>query len=156
MELRNGQLQVVHALDDPNGITFEGARLRVTAYADLPDQSVTVQLEFQQDGRRDSAIDRIDWRPLHTHGNGNVGPDHCRLRTIVGTHRHEFSLNWLSDLGRLRTGNLPIAVPVNPDPPDLRSLLEFAEACFRVGGLVTIGPPPWESTLFPRTTDDSN
>ena len=150
VEFNRGKLQLVHALDI-EGVTIEGLLLRIIAFADFPEEAVTVQLEYSQAGRRDSAVDRINWRPLHTHENGNKGPAEYRLITIEGTHRHSFEHNWLTAEARLRKSNLPVAVPLNPEPDSFEALLAFLGECFRINGLRVIEHPPWrEETLFSR------
>lgn len=114
----------------------------------MKEEAVTVQLEYEQEGRRDKAIDRINWRPIHTHNNGNKGPKEHRLREMEGSHHHSFALNWLTSETRLRLRNLPVAEPLVPDPADFKSLLAFVEDVFRIEGLSESSPPPWEESLF--------
>jgi hypothetical protein len=106
------------------------------------------QLECNQDDRRDFAIDRIDWRPWHTHENKWRGPSEFRGVKITGTHRHSFDLNWFPSEARLLTSNLPIAVPLTDDIPDFAALLAFVAQEFRIADAGVIGVPPWERDLL--------
>lgn len=130
------------------GVTIEGLLLRGSALKNHPDEAVTFQLEFAHEpGRRDLAVDRIDWRPLNEHTNGGKGPKEFRYLLLAETHHHAFDLNWLPDEGRLRKSNLPIAQPVNPDLADFDKLVEFVKKCFRIIDL-EIPVPPWEADLL--------
>jgi hypothetical protein len=143
--------EILFALDDLSGATIDGARVRLKAIDDLPEQAVMVQLEYPQSDRRDHAIDRINWKPIHDHCNQGKGPEEYRFIPFEGTHRHAFDLNWLPEEGRLLVKNLPVALPVRPDPATYQELLEFAGECFRINNLTAIEPPPWkEETLFPQ------
>ena len=60
---------------DIDGVTVEHLFLRARAFRNRPDEDVLFQLEYAHDlKRRDTAIDRIDWRPIHTHNNKEQGP----------------------------------------------------------------------------------
>ena len=144
----NGYLSLVAPLEI-EGVTIEGLVLRATAYKDLPDEAVMFQVEFPHDrNRRDNAIQRIDWRPLHIHNNHGKGPPQYRLQLINGTHHHSFELNWLVPERRLRKTNLPVAEPISPDIQDFTALLDFVAESFRIKKLDAVRAPPWERDLL--------
>lgn len=143
----NDRLVLVAALD-VDGVTIEGMLFRATAMKDRPEAALTFQLEYRLPPRRDDAIERIDWRPLHTHTNNGRGPPEHRYTIQHGSHHHPFHLNWLPEENRMRTTNLPIAVPIVPDIPDFPSLLEFGRKCLRIGNLMALPAPPWEGRLL--------
>lgn len=143
----NQRLTLVIVLEI-EGVVIEGLLLRGSAYKDRPDEAVLFQLECNHDpARRDRAIERIDWRPLHTHTNGGKGPKELRHKLISGTHHHRFELNWLISEERMRLSNLPIAEPVNLDIRSYEKLIDFVGECFRITEL-KLPPPPWEAKLL--------
>lgn len=145
---RDGQRLMLVAALDIDGVTVEGLVLRGTALKDCPDEAVMFQLEFKHDPKRpDRAIDRVDWRPLHSHNNRGKGPNEHRYKLISGTHRHAFDLNWLKGEERMRKMNLPIAQPVNPDLVTYDNLIEFVRKCFRISP-IEFPIPPWEADLL--------
>src|SRR5258708_30487364 len=97
VEAENGKLWLAVPLDI-DGATIEGLQLRGRAIKDLPNEEVTLLLECSDPIRRDRAMDRIDWRPLHTHNNRGKGPQELRHMMIKAgiSHRHSFDLNWIA------------------------------------------------------------
>jgi hypothetical protein len=58
-------------------------------------------------------------------------------------------MNWLTDLDRMRTGNLPVAQALSTDPSSFKDLLVVLAKELRINGLDKIEPPPWqEADLF--------
>jgi hypothetical protein len=147
--LRHGatRLRLVAPLDI-GAVTEEGLRLMMTALKNRQDQSVTIQLEYAPPRERERAISRIEWRPVKGHNNHSLGPPELRNREIRNTHYHPFEMNWAAAPARVRRGEIPIAVPLNPDFRDLRKALAFAEKYFRIKGLAAVPNPPWQSTLL--------
>jgi hypothetical protein len=131
------------------GVTVEGLILRARAPKDRPDEDMLFQLEFEHDkSRRDKAIERIDWLPMHTHDNKGCGPQALRFATQRGSHYHKFGLNWLPDEHRLKVANLPIAEPISENVADFSSLIAFVGKNFRISNLEVIEQPPWQAVLF--------
>lgn len=146
-ELENRKLMIVSALEI-DGVTIEGLALRGSAIKNLPNEAVTFQLECVHDpARRDLPIDRVDWRPLNPHNNRGKGPEEWQFVEISGSHHHKFGLNWLPDETRMLQRNLPIAIPLVPDPASFEDLIEFVRDCFRINSL-EIPIPPWEANLL--------
>lgn len=138
--------QLVSVLEWFDGVTIEGALLRARAKSDLRQQAVMIQLEYQQKGRSDSAVYRVDWKPLHNHTNDRRGPYvDLHGRIILGSHVHAFDYNWLTDQGRLLNSNLPIAAEMLPEPQSYSELLKVASASFNVSNMDVVSmPEPWE------------
>jgi hypothetical protein len=132
-----------------DGITVQGLILRVRVFKDRPDEDALFQLEFEHDPKRkDKAIERIDWKPSHTHENRGNGPPDFRFIRQNCTHYHQFDLNWLSNENRLKMDNLPVAVPISDDPVDFKGILAFVGKNFRISNIELIGQPGWEPRLL--------
>lgn len=143
-----GILEAALPVETPGGIIIEGLLLRLKARKHLVDSAAMIQLEFPHEkGRRDRAVERLDWRPLHTHTNKNLGPEELRLIDLEGSHRHSFDLNWIPHEQRLRKYNLPIAEPM-PDCADFQSFLEYAGGCLNIQNLNVVQVPPWERLML--------
>jgi hypothetical protein len=143
----NKTLHQLHALEI-EGVTVRGLLLRIRARADLPDEDVIFQLEHPFPGRRDTALARLEWRPLTPHRNPGNAPGALRFLYIPGSHHHTFDLNWLPGEERMRRVNLPIACPISPDPTDFNAVLELVSVSFRISGLELVPVPPWEGALI--------
>jgi hypothetical protein len=143
----DGRLDLV-ALLEIGGVTIEGLQLRGRARKDCPDEELMFQLECAQPGRRDRAIDRIDWRPHHVHTNSGKGPPELRYLRFDGSHQHGFNLNWLSTHECMRANNLPIADALRPDHANFVQLLDFVLKCYRITNSGLVKAPPWEGALL--------
>lgn len=132
---------------DLDGVTVEGLQVRVTAHTQHPDEAVAVQLEYHPAAGRPEQLARVEWRPLRPHNNNNKGPDEWRLRAFRQTHIHRFEDNWLIAEQRMRTGNLPIAIPFQ----DLDSYEEFLDKCgkeLNIENMSIVPLPPWHPRMF--------
>jgi len=129
------------------GAAIEGLNLRATANRTLPDREVMFQLEYEARYRSKDILARIDWRPLKSHRNGDVGPKAHRLKEIAGSHYHSFALNWVEITGRMRQPNLPIAKEITPDPANFRQLLALVSKEFRISNLAGVPLPAWDLLL---------
>lgn len=147
LEAENKKLHFLVPLEI-GGVTVEGLSLRGRTLKDRPDEEVMFQMEAWQPKRRDHAIARLDWRPLHVHNNQGRGPTQLRFSRIAGTHHHSFDLNWFEPEGRLLSSNLPVAEPVEPDLAGFSGLLEFVRKCFRISNIGLVPVPPWEADLL--------
>lgn len=136
---------VMRAPIDVDGVTIEGAFLRGTAVITRPNALVCFQLEH--DDRHTTQLWRIEWRPTRSHNNKGNGPHHLRYRPIRVSHDHPFALNWSEELQAMQGVNLPVAIPIDPEPADYASLLEFVGKEFRINNMAAVPPPPWEPIL---------
>lgn len=123
-------------------MTLEGLELRGGALQTTPDRAVTFHLQYYPAKGPCIPLARLDWRPFAPHTNPNVG-EQAMLR-IEGSHLHGFDLNWMPEFGRMRTGNLPIARPLNPDPKTYEECLALVGREFTIGGLERVEMPPWQ------------
>ena len=136
------------SLDLASGETVQGLELRGGACQSLPDRAVRFILQHYPAKGQCVGLVRIEWRPLAAHTNpANCAP-HLSMRRIVGSHIHGFDMNWLADLDRLRTGNLPVAEPLSIDPSSFQELLVVVGRELRITGLEKIEPPPWREADF--------
>ena len=92
---------------------------------------------------------RIDWKPMQqTHKNPVKGRAIGSSLFITGSHAHPFHLNWIDDHQRMRSGNLPFAEPLHPDPIDFVALLAFARTFFRINGINRLPTPEWAPKML--------
>jgi hypothetical protein len=132
---------------DIDGVTQEGARFRATALPAFPDRNVVLQLEFHPPTGRGGTFVRIEWRPLRAHSNRGLGPPKYRFRLIGGSQLHSFELNKALGFSMMVRDNLPIAIPLEPEPPDFVTFLNVAGKLFHIIDLDRIPFPPWQLEL---------
>jgi hypothetical protein len=119
-------------------------RIRSPARGDRAD--FMFQVEYQPGGPRSSQqLERLEWRARHT--NPNYGPVDLRLRDFECTHIHSFELNYLAKEKRMRSGNLELARPVEPEPENFEDFLALAEKLLRIKGLAELRLP-WAQGAF--------
>lgn len=135
---------------DVDGVTVENFALRGGCYAEHPDKAVTFQLEIGHAGTRTrTPLIRVDWRPLNGgHKNPAKGPTEHRLRFIRGCHLHPFELNWLEEMQKMRTSNLPLALEISPPLQSFSELLEFVKNQFRINDVSVVPEPEWVYKLI--------
>ncbi len=147
VERDSAALEVVCPLDI-DGVVIEGLQFRATAKKRLPDELVTMQVEYHPAAEPGGPLARVEWRPISTHNNKGRGPVVWQNRIISGSHYHPFDLNLQYAENHLRRGgNLPIAIPLNGSPANFRELIEFVKKEFRIFNLELVVEPPWEPTL---------
>jgi hypothetical protein len=133
-----------------DGVTIAGLALRGVCYEHRPDEAVTLQVEAAMAGLRTRVpLMRLDWRPpTGGHKNPRRGPDLHIGRYIIGSHIHPFELNWLASAEVMRTGNLPFATAVKPDPDTFPEVLDLAGSMFRISNIKLIEAPSWSRRLL--------
>jgi len=146
----NGNFSFRRTLDI-DGLTEQGFVLFGRASPKLPDRNVTLGLRWDDPGSRSWHFDRLDWRPMDAHNNKDLGPEDFRFVLIEGTHHHRLADNAVhpSGLGFAMQENLPIAIPIEPEP-SWQDFLAFAAQRWRINELVRTPLPPWEYDLFNR------
>lgn len=142
-----GRLKLLSPLDIDQ-VTIAGLQLRGRTRQSRADEEVMFQLEYHPVGSRVCQLARIDWRPIHTHDNGNRGPDEWRLVNISESHYHSFNLNWFPSENRMLLPNLPIATPIRPDPADFATLLALTAELFRIDDMASVPVPEWTVDLL--------
>ncbi len=133
---------------DVDGVTLEGFRLQAKAMLRQPDRHVVMQLEHLPHTDKGGAICRLEWRPFNGHNNKGIGPTHLRFKEILTSHHHPFDLNWSECEKSVRRGQLPLAVPLDPDPPNYREFLALVGREFRIDNIQCIEVPPWQPVII--------
>jgi hypothetical protein len=135
-----------------NGATAQGLTLFARAFAAFPDRRVSLGLAWHDIEDRGGAFTRLDWRPVEGHNNKGLGPAHLRFQNQEFSQHHPLALNAAIPigLGRAIGHNLPIAEPLEPDPPDWTKLCEAAENLWKLQGLVGCDAPPWQYDLLTK------
>ncbi|RWM26879.1 hypothetical protein [Mesorhizobium sp.] len=140
------RMETIVQLADVDGVSLEGARVRIMAWSQLPLADITMTFEVL-DGDRWVCISRIDFLPPGPHPNVhwkqfNLEP------SINGSHIHT-----CKDNGRLGLDaftprrNLPNAVPLSEEPLSFRDMLAVAANFYNIDGLGDITPPEWNESL---------
>jgi hypothetical protein len=140
------QLSLVSALE-VDGVTLAGVRLRMRATVDLPDRAVMIQLEYNPPKGRSERLIRIEWRPLSPHVNNGKAPIPYKFMKIAGSHIHRFEDNYNVATERMMRTNLPHARPIEPDPGNIRELLELAGKELKISDLHRVETPEWQARM---------
>lgn len=140
------QLSLVSALE-VDGVTMASVQLRMRAILDEPDRAVMIQLEYNPPKGHNQRLLRIEWRPISHHTNTNKAPEPYRLMIIRTSHIHRFEHNYYEAGDRMVRGNLPHAVPLEPDPPTFSELLELAAKELKISDLHRVATPPWQARM---------
>lgn len=127
-----------------DGLVAEGLEIRGGASQTLPDRAVRFHMHMQPAGAASLALSRAEWRPMAPHTNPKCGHPHLEFMRIEGSHLHCFELNWLHDLGRMRSGNLRVARPINPEPSSYNDFLEVVGQEFRISEIASVPVPDWK------------
>jgi hypothetical protein len=133
-----------------DGVTIAGLALRGVCYQHRPDEAVMLQMEAATPGLRTRVpLVRLDWRPATGgHKNPQRGLDLHAKKFIAGSHLHPFELNWILATEVMRTGNLPFATAVNPDPGTFEEVLDLVGNMFRISNIRLIETPSWSRRLL--------
>jgi hypothetical protein len=132
---------------DIDDITLAGFRLRAKSKLRYQDRHVILQMEHHPPTDKGGAICRMEWKPFNGHNNRGLGPKEWRFREIVGSHHHPFHLNWEASEKAVRRGQLPIAIPLEPDPANFREFLALIGKEFRIKNIQCISAPPWQPLI---------
>ncbi len=99
------------------GVTLPGFVLHGGCYIDKPECGVVFEMRARRiPARRCIPLARVEWRSLKGgHTNPRRGDAEWSGARVGPTHYHPFALNWLPDKGRMRAGNLRVAVDINED-----------------------------------------
>lgn len=132
-----------------DGAVVEGLEIRAKALADFPERAVCFHFQYHAAKVPCVPLSRIEWNPMSAHTNPFDSAHPLSRLECKSTHIHRFSDNWLDHSQRMRTGNLPFAVPIDPNPATFAELLDFVSDALRIAGMKSIQPPPWvEGDLF--------
>jgi hypothetical protein len=140
------QLSLVSALE-VDGVTMASVQLRMRAFLDEPERAVMIQLEYNPPKGRSERLIRIEWRPISPHTNNNKAPEPYRLMILRTSHIHRFEHYYYAAGERMVRGNLPHAMPIEPDPSTFGELLELAAKELRISDLHRVATPPWQARM---------
>jgi hypothetical protein len=76
-----------------DGTVIEGLYFRMRARKRMPDELVTVQIEYHPANEPGGPLSRIEWRPMSSHNNRGLGPKEGAVRNAVGIRFGAFSEN---------------------------------------------------------------
>lgn len=130
-----------------DGVVIEGLYLEGHCPADNQDIDITLNLAYKPAEGLSGALYRLDWNPLHTHGNKGLVSGEWKYKTIYGTHRHPFQENYTKGVKFMFDNNLPIAFPVADQLSNFREMLHYAGQLFRITDIQRISPPPGTQRL---------
>jgi hypothetical protein len=132
------------------GLTIGGLELRGRCHVHHPDRNVMFQVEVTRPGKRTRIpLVRLEWRPLaEPHRNPPGGDPELSRRLIFGSHFHPFELNWVAANDAMRSGNLPVAKPLESDPASFAALIDIAGTLLRINHLGRIQAPSWMERLL--------
>lgn len=130
-----------------DGVVEPGLILHGGCYIDKPTASITFELRIgRRPGRSIVPLERIDWRSLqggHTNQRKNGGDG----KRLSDSHIHAFDLNWLAEKGKLRNGNLPLAMDIPERLEDFSALRAFVGKMLRINNIDVVVEPSWEYNL---------
>lgn len=131
-----------------DGLTIEGLILQAQTPRTHPDRAVCFQLmAIDHATRRYAPFCRLEWRPLKPHNNKNLGPQSLRNISQKTSHLHCYDEN--RKLGRIwRERNLPVAIPIDPEPKSYKELLDFTREFFKILNVISVPEPPWERDVL--------
>lgn len=131
-------------------VTFGGLDLRGQCYSAHPDRAVMLQVEVSRPGIRTRIpLVRVEWRPLAEPHKNPAGSDpELSRRLIFGSHFHPFELNWVASNRAMRSGNLPVAKPLESEPKNFMDLIDIAGALLRISNLSKVQSPNWMERLL--------
>jgi hypothetical protein len=133
---------------DIDGVTITGFLLRGAAMLWRADVDVVLQLESHPFSGSGGPICRMEWNPLRGHTNKGCGPKPLQFQEMKCSHHHPFDLNWEYSEKEVRRGNLPIAMPIDPEPKNFREFLAIVGKEFRIKNIQSIGVPEWQPVLL--------
>lgn len=131
-------------------VTIGGFDLRVKLSKHHIDRDCLAQLEYAPEGRRSAEpLWRIEWRPFSVHSNPGWGPPGFEFDTYEQrSHNHRFEDNYMRSEHRIRSGNLPGAIPVEPDPGTISEFLAFCGGEFRISDMERVQLPVQTHDMF--------
>ena len=132
------------------GVTERGLVLHGGCYADKPNCNVTMELRFGREaGRRCMPLMRLDWRSIQGgHRNPRKGRSEWRGKRVGDTHMHDFDLNWIPEVERLRGGAVRLAKDVEEELETFEDVRAFVGNAFRISNIGVVTAPPWMYDLL--------
>lgn len=131
------------------GVVQEGFYLHAMCLKFAPDWNVCFELKLHINKSKKLPLARYEWKSLrdgHTNPRRKGSP--VSGQRVSRTHYHSFELNWVEAEGRMRLGNLPMAVNIDQEPDRFESLRDEVGKLFRINNMSVVLPPPWEYKMF--------
>lgn len=151
---RDGPNLRFEAAVDIEGVTEEGLFLFGRARLSNVDRDVTLGFKWADARNRGGCFERIDWLPMGAHQNKGIGPIELRFVLQECTHIHQFKENAALRMGITKAirENLPVALPIDPEPGNWASFLTLAASTWNMPSLPGMIPKPeWQLGLVPPT-----
>jgi hypothetical protein len=139
------RLSVPLAID---GVIEEGLYLDGHCRADDQDNDVTINMTYKPAQGLSGPLTRLDWNPIHPHGNKGLIGGEWRYKLIQGTHLHPFSENYVKGMKFMFDNNLPIALPCDEPLPNFREMLRYVGDAMKISDIQRIPLPPVTSRLI--------
>lgn len=131
-----------------NGMGLAGLTLKGKAPIDIPNRGVAITMCWRPARARPEAFTRACWRPLGIHKPKKWRPSWGVPQTIGGSHLHCPDGNWIEDESRVRSGNLPYATPIEPEPETFEKFVALVQNLYNVEGLSGAIASPWPQDIF--------
>ena len=133
-----------------DGVIETNLFLHGEARADLPDQNVGLEVQFQIPGhRRRFSLARLDWLSIR---GGHSNPIRTgRLlsgKRVPATHFHNFELNFNEEKGRMLKGDLPFAEEIPEQLQTFENALQTAGKLLKINKIELVKRPDWRYDLF--------
>jgi hypothetical protein len=131
-----------------DGGAHRGLWFRASTFAHNPSTGTFLLSIEQRDVRSHLLLYRLDWRPFRDHFNGPDGPEELKgLRFKEGvTHEHSCLFD-ADEKGNIRSGNLPTAQFVTPDPDGFQEALTYVCATLSIMNQNDIPPAPTQGRM---------
>lgn len=133
---------------EADGVVMQGLTFMAQCNPELPDERVFLGI-LAEIKRKPRCIARVDWRALG-HGNSHRLCGEHRFLDAGRTHFHDPELHHGFDFAELFDGknDLPVALPIQPEPATFNDLLARAADLLHIQNLTDMPVPRWE----PRTS----
>lgn len=133
-----------------DGVVIRGLVLHGGCYPSKPGCHVTFELRIAKVvGRPARPLARIDWRSLTGgHSNQRRWGTEWAGKTVGPSHFHDFWLNYSQETGRLKSANLPVASPLDPEPDSFFALRDFTRQALKIANMERVEEPGWERKLL--------
>lgn len=143
----HSQLRLAGALE-ADGVVIRGVSFMAVVLPERPDEKVALLLQAEIE-RKPRAFARVDWRGA-PHGNLHRQCRGMRLIDAGRTHFHDPCLHAHFDFNELFLTklDLPVAAPIEPEPPGFHELLALSADLLHIENLTELPIPPWQ----PRTS----